>query len=91
MPGIEVDQGVWWQVFSPLWFIDPDGKFVPDLAREVPTVENGGLSADGLTWKIKLRSDVKWHDGTAVHGRGRQVLAGSDQQPRFPCAQPRRP
>jgi len=51
MPGIEVDQGVWWQVFSPLWFIDPDGKFVPDLAREVPTVENGGLSADGLTWK----------------------------------------
>ena len=32
MPGIEVDQGVWWQVFSPLWFIDPDGKFVPDLA-----------------------------------------------------------
>ena len=65
MPGIEVDQGVWWQVFSPLWFIDPDGKFVPDLAREVPTVENGGLSADGLTWKIKLRSDVKWHDGTA--------------------------
>src|SRR6266851_3333916 len=65
MPGIEVDQGVWWQVFSPLWFIDPDGNFVPDLAREVPTIENGGLSADGLTWKIKLRSDAKWHDGTA--------------------------
>ena len=65
MPGIEVDQGVWWQVFSQLWFIDPDGKFVPDLAREVPTIENGGLSADGLTWKIKLRSNVKWHDGTA--------------------------
>ena len=65
MPGIEVDQGVWWQVFSPLWFIDPDGNFVPDLAREVPTIENGGLSADGLTWKIKLRSGVKWHDGTA--------------------------
>ena len=64
MPGIEVDQGIWWQVFSPLWFIEPDGKFVPDLAREIPSVENGGLSADGLTWKIKLRSDVKWHDGT---------------------------
>ncbi|MHC2576116.1 ABC-type transport system substrate-binding protein [Bradyrhizobium diazoefficiens] len=64
MPGIEVDQGVWWQVFSLLWYIDPEGNFVPDLAREVPTIENGGLSADGLTWKIKLRSDVKWHDGT---------------------------
>jgi peptide/nickel transport system substrate-binding protein len=65
MPAIEVDQGVWWQVFSQLWFIDPDGNFVPDLAREIPTIENGGLSADGLTWKIKLRSNAKWHDGTA--------------------------
>jgi peptide/nickel transport system substrate-binding protein len=65
MPGIEVDQGVWWALFSPLWYIDPQGNFVPDLAREVPTVENGGLSADGLTWKIKLRSNAKWHDGTA--------------------------
>jgi peptide/nickel transport system substrate-binding protein len=65
MPGIEVDQGVWWQLFSPLWYIDADGNFVPDLASEVPTVANGGLSADGLTWKIKLRSNVKWHDGTA--------------------------
>lgn len=63
MAGLEVDQGVWWQVFSPLWFIDPEGKFVPDLAREVPTIENGGLSADGQTWKIKLRNNVKWHDG----------------------------
>ena len=64
MPGSEVDQGVWWQLFSPLWYIDPNGKLVPDLAREVPSVANGGLSADGLTWKVKLRSDVKWHDGT---------------------------
>src|SRR3954453_10986117 len=64
MPGIEVDQGIWWQVFSLLWYIDPEGNFVPDLAREVPTIENGGLSADGLTWKIRLRNDVKWHDGT---------------------------
>lgn len=64
MPGIEVDQGVWWQLFSPLWFIDQDGKFVPDLAREVPSLENGGLSADGLTWKIRLRSGATWHDGT---------------------------
>lgn len=64
MPGSEVDQGVWWQIFSPLWYIDPMGRLVPDLAREVPSVANGGLSADGLTWKIRLRSDAKWHDGT---------------------------
>ncbi|ONG56209.1 ABC transporter substrate-binding protein [Pseudoroseomonas deserti] len=65
MPGIEVDQGVWWNLFSTLWYIDPDGKFVPDLAAEMPSQTNGGISEDGLTWKVKLRRDVKWHDGTA--------------------------
>ncbi len=64
MPGSEVDQGVWWQLFNPLWSIDPQGRLVADLATEVPSVGNGGLSADGLVWKIKLRKDVKWHDGT---------------------------
>lgn len=64
MPAIEVDQGVWWNLFSPLWYLDPEGNFVPDLAREIPTVANGGISADGLTWKVRLRQGVKWHDGT---------------------------
>ena len=27
-------------------------------------MENGGISADGLHWRVKLRPDVKWHDGT---------------------------
>ena len=61
---IEVDQGVYWNLFSPLWGVDPEGKFVPKLAAEVPTAENGGISADGLNWRVKLRGDVKWHDGT---------------------------
>lgn len=64
MPAIEVDQGVWWNLFSPLWYIDPDGNFVPDLAAEVPSQANGGISADGLVWKVKLRRGVTWHDGT---------------------------
>lgn len=64
MPGIEVDQGVWWNLFSPLWYLDPEGNFVPDLAREVPSHVNGGISEDGLTWTIRLRSGVTWHDGT---------------------------
>jgi peptide/nickel transport system substrate-binding protein len=64
MPGIEVDQGVWWNLFSTLWYIDPAGRFMPDLAAEVPTQSNGGISEDGLLWKVKLRRDAKWHDGT---------------------------
>ncbi|MBD8625185.1 peptide ABC transporter substrate-binding protein [Pseudomonas sp. CFBP 13727] len=63
MPHIEVDDGIHWNVFDPLFGIAPTGEFVPALATEVPTVANGGISADGLQWKIKLRSDAKWHDG----------------------------
>ncbi|WP_373504560.1 peptide ABC transporter substrate-binding protein [Aestuariivirga sp.] len=63
MLAIEVDQGVHWNLFSPLWGVDDKGNFTPQLAAEIPTVENGGISADGLNWKIKLRDGVKWHDG----------------------------
>lgn len=62
-PAIEVDQGVWWNLFSPLWGVLPDGTFNPVLAKEVPSLDNGGISADGLTWRVRLRDDVKWHDG----------------------------
>ncbi|HWX50802.1 MAG TPA: peptide ABC transporter substrate-binding protein [Roseomonas sp.] len=64
MAAIEVDQGVWWNLFDPLWGVDPAGNLTPQLARQVPSVENGGISEDGLTWKIALRDDVLWHDGT---------------------------
>ena len=59
----EVDQGVWWNLFSPLWGLDPAGQLFPVLAKSIPTTANGGISADGLTWRIELRDDVKWHDG----------------------------
>ena len=61
---IEVDEAVYMNLFGTLWRSNPDGSFAPDLAAEIPTVENGGISADGLQWRVKLRPDVKWHDGT---------------------------
>ena len=33
------------------------------VATVVPTVENGGISADGLTYTFKLRPGVSWSDG----------------------------
>ena len=42
---------------------DPQGNYVPQPAAEVPTVQNGGISADGLTITYKLRTGVTWSDG----------------------------
>ena len=50
---VEVDEGVHFAVFDALFDVDAEGKFYPLLAKEVPTVENGGISADGLNWKVK--------------------------------------
>lgn len=60
---IEVDDGVNFSMFDALFRITPTGEITPNLATEVPTEQNGGISADGLQWRIKLRDDVKWHDG----------------------------
>jgi peptide/nickel transport system substrate-binding protein len=41
----------------------PNGDFVPDLATEVPTVQNGGVSEDGLTITYRLKKSIVWSDG----------------------------
>lgn len=63
MPGIEVDETVWMQIFNTMWLAQPDGSLVPDLAVEIPSEANGGISEGGLAWKVKLREGVTWHDG----------------------------
>lgn len=43
--------------------VDAAGNFQPVLAAELPTVANGGVSADFLTVTWKLRPDLQWSDG----------------------------
>jgi peptide/nickel transport system substrate-binding protein len=40
-----------------------DGRPNAQLAAELPTTENGGISADGKTWTVKIRPGAKWQDG----------------------------
>ena len=56
-------------VLEPLAMLDPDGVLVPRLAEAVPTLENGGVSADrtSITWTLK--PDLKWSDGTPMTAR----------------------
>jgi len=49
--------------YEPLGSWDKDGNLVPILAAEVPSRENGGLSADGKSVTWKLKKGVTWHDG----------------------------
>lgn len=63
MAHIEVDDGVHFSVFDALFRIDPQGVIQPNLAVEVPNQKNGGISEDGLKWRVRLRDDVRWHDG----------------------------
>lgn len=56
-------------MFEPLVSADPRGEPVPMLASQVPTRENGGISADGLTITYHLRRNARWTDGQPVTSR----------------------
>ncbi|HET9909612.1 MAG TPA: ABC transporter substrate-binding protein, partial [Anaerolineales bacterium] len=45
---------------------DDQSQFVPELAAEIPTTENGGVSEDGLTITWKLKDCLFWSDGTPI-------------------------
>lgn len=49
--------------YEPLAAWDDDGYLMPVLAAEIPSLENGGVAADGLSVTWKLKQGVTWHDG----------------------------
>ncbi|MGB3402936.1 MAG: peptide ABC transporter substrate-binding protein [Microcoleaceae cyanobacterium] len=49
---------------EPLASFDAEGKLIPFLAAEIPTVENGGVAADGKSVTWTLKQGIKWSDGT---------------------------
>lgn len=53
-------------VFAFLLRYDADGNYIPDLATQVPTTKNGGISADGKTIVVHLRHGARWSDGAPL-------------------------
>ncbi len=50
--------------YEPLAAWDRDGNLRPKLAAEIPSLQNGGLAADGMSVTWRLKQNVRWHDGT---------------------------
>ena len=74
-------------VVEPLAGIDDQGNLVAKLAVEIPTVENGGVSADltSITWK--LIPGLLWSDGTPVTADDAVFTAAYCMDPAGGCAQ----
>jgi peptide/nickel transport system substrate-binding protein len=65
----ETDIEVSGSMFDGLLNVTPDLKYVPDLATNIPTVDNGGVKLTGtgmdVTWT--LRAGMKWSDGQPIN------------------------
>lgn len=70
-------------LFTPLFYGDSKGKVNPGLATEIPTVDNGGASADLKTWKFKIRDGVTWSDGTPITAEDVKFTVETYQNPKF--------
>jgi peptide/nickel transport system substrate-binding protein len=48
------------------WWFDDRNEAIPNLVTELPSLENGGISADERTITLYLRQDSLWSDGVPI-------------------------
>ncbi len=83
-------------VYDTLWYYDKESpvEYVPVVAAEVPSLENGGISADGLTVMVKIRQGIKFADGTdltvedVAYSFQRGLLQGGYNSPQWLFTEP---
>ena len=49
-------------LYLPLFYGDAHGMIHPGAATEIPTVQNGGVSADATIWTFHLKPHLVWSD-----------------------------
>jgi peptide/nickel transport system substrate-binding protein len=80
----EADQGL----YLPLLYSDAYGTIHPGAASEVPTVQNGGISADATTWTFHIRPHLVWSDGQPYDARDVDYTWKLWRSPAFAAAFP---
>jgi peptide/nickel transport system substrate-binding protein len=63
------DSGMDQALYLPLFYGDARAVIHPGAATEVPTIQNGGVSADATTWTFHLRPHLVWSDGAPYDAR----------------------
>jgi peptide/nickel transport system substrate-binding protein len=66
--------------------ITADNEYEPRLLREVPSLENGGISEDGLTYTLRFLPDITWSDGEPVDARDFKFTWETLTSPDYPAA-----
>src|SRR5712692_2523031 len=74
-------------IYAPLFVGDANGNIHPNLATVVPTIANGGVSADSKTWTFHLRPNLKWSDGQPLDARDVDFSWKLWTNPKFPAFQ----
>jgi peptide/nickel transport system substrate-binding protein len=64
-----------------LFTVDDRGALVPDLATELPTRRNGGISADGRTIVYRIRTG-RWSDGATFDANDLAFTVAALRNPR---------
>ncbi len=65
-------QGMWFSAVTQqfwlcwAWQFNEKNEAFPYLLTELPSSENGGISADGTQITMRLRDDIKWSDNEPI-------------------------
>jgi peptide/nickel transport system substrate-binding protein len=81
---IEIDHAL----YLPLFYGDAQGVVHPGAATEVPSLQNGSISADVRTWTFHLRPHLVWSDGQPYDARDVDYTWRLWANPKFEAATP---